>query len=119
MKNLILSTLLVALSFPVFAKEPENEATVLKENCRIVSLFAELAMKFRQAGKPIQEALSKASGIRKNSTSFADIYEDIVVYAYTKTRFSTTEYRINAVNDFASDAYVGCMTANDGIRGAK
>lgn len=119
MKNLILSTLFVALSFPVFAEKPEIDLTELKENCTAISMYAELAMLFRQTGKPIREPLAKVREIRKINAAYADVYEQYVVLAYTKIRFSTTENRRYAVNDFASDAYIDCLVVNNGLKGAK
>ena len=97
MKKLLLAITIATLSTGVMAadKKPTQQ-----EYCAGIAEFAKTAMTVRQNGLPLVKAL-EFSPIPLTTT--------ILLQAYDISKFSTQEYKLNAITEFQNSWMVGCL----------
>jgi hypothetical protein len=70
--------------------------------CAIVGKFAETTMQGRQTGVPMSHMMNYAE------TTKNELLKNLVIAAFSKPRFSSSEYQRAAVIDFRANAELNC-----------
>lgn len=100
MKKLLTGALLLALSIPSYA-----DADVYSF-CEAVMEAAEATMRGHLSGVSPVEAIELAN---QAPVEIQTQLREMIVRAYSSPRYSTDEYKISAINEFAADYYIDCI----------
>lgn len=98
-----LTVAFVAIGSPSFSET----AAARTEVCDAVSGIATDIMASRQAGKFAPDVIQSLEGSEHQNLS--PIFTDLVVAAYSEPRFSSEDYKADAISDFAGAAWVECI----------
>lgn len=79
-----------------------------KALCNDVFFLAEQAMKLRQIGASMPEALKTFAGIENDN--MRGIAEAMVVESFQHPQYRTEKHRARAINDFSSELMADCYT---------
>lgn len=111
MKKLLIVGLIFGVSFSVQAKVDKKD--VEESVCRGMMDYAEMAMEFRQGGMPLSvglNAIDKMKAEGKIPEFDLELARYSVVEAYKKPKFSIKENQQEAINEFAAEKYLNCLT---------
>jgi hypothetical protein len=106
----------LALILALMGTQVTAEKSQMMEHCTLVSIYAEMAMKSRQTGVPLVDALEGAEAMKAAaqydySTAMADMMTEFILKAYERPRFGTKGVQQKYITDFSSDAMLGCIQA--------
>jgi len=79
------------------------QADKVNELCTTISKNASMIMELRQSNAPLSGVLEAVKGV--------DILETLAMEAYKKPRYSSDEYKTNAIADFGNLAMITCLQA--------
>ena len=84
-------------------------------DCAQLSQLAESVMTMRQVGVPIQKVMEKYNEIKIESNAdlaAVNIAKRLVITAYSTPKFSTPSMQQEAITEFGSGVYIGCLKAS-------
>lgn len=96
MKKLIIGTALLLSAFNLFAEEI---------NCESIEKLARSVMEARQSGVSLKEIIKAADGL--------EVGEIIAKSAFGVSKYETSRYREDAVEEFANKYYLACLNYNN------
>lgn len=97
MNKYIITVVCLLISPPLFAAEDWREL------CGSLGELAEAVMSGRQSGMPMANAINTAP-----DNAYRDMFEKLVIAAYTKPRYSTEGMQKRSVEEFRDEIYLGC-----------
>lgn len=106
MRKLLLAAFLLAISFTT-----QSATDGSGKYCKNLYQLAENIMSFRQDGVSVVKQMELIEST-KPSKDFKGLMEMIVEEAYKKPKFSSEEYKTEAITEFANDIYIQCKQAN-------
>ena len=80
--------------------------SVKNDFCESVMEAAAATMRGHLAGVSPVEAIELAD---KTPNNIKVILREMIVRAYSSPRYSTNEYKLSAINEFAADYYIDCI----------
>ena len=78
------------------------------ENCKVITKAAESIMDGRQNGTSAEDFYERIEKTVKDEQA-KKILKILVTEAYKTPKFSTAEYKLNAINEFKNECMVACM----------
>jgi hypothetical protein len=103
MRNILLSALIAATLYsPASAAKMSNT-----ELCSMISELAKTVMTKRQEGVLMSVMLTALEKVEQNP--YTILTKTLVITAYDRPRFSTAEYKHQAVIDFANSSMSACV----------
>ena len=78
------------------------------ENCKIITKAAENIMDGRQNGTSAEDFYERIEKTVKDEQA-KKILKILVTEAYKTPKFSTAEYKLNAISEFKNECMVTCM----------
>ena len=83
------------------------------EQCEIMGSFSEIVMTQRQDGEALSELMGKLNAYAESNAAdpaFIKEARGIIIGAYKKSRYSTDEFKLKAIQDFRNDVELMCWT---------
>lgn len=106
MRKLLSAAFLLAISFTTQSATDSSE-----KYCKNLYQLAENIMLFRQEGVSVIKQMELIESA-KPSEDFKGLMEMMVEEAYKKPKFSSEEYKTEAITEFANDIYIQCKRAS-------
>lgn len=115
-KKRFLALIFVFAPILAFGDTVNNSGISSQEKlCRSYLNTAKNIMTARQSGKTLTRALQEIDFVNakeKKAGTFnqkaADIFQNMVIDAYEKPKFSTREYQVEEINEFSEKYYIHC-----------
>ncbi len=100
------------LSFGALASDDNSDSErAIKEKCRSTMNTARVVMQARQYGVPLSQELELLDSVKHDEVK--DLFEVLILEAYSKDRELIEEFQENAINEFETNIYFRCLQAFD------